>query len=157
MTLDELRSFVDAAMDHHKARFSCSGAGCNGCCRGSVELTLEEAEDVVEVVDEAGWLRVERAAADLVANPLTARCPLIDPETGGCSVYEKRPLVCRSYASTSPRDWCWPERSGRRTVERLMPTVITELLLDVASSNTSTDLGTALLQALSARRARKAG
>ncbi|WP_412677971.1 YkgJ family cysteine cluster protein [Bacillus swezeyi] len=30
-------------------------------------------------------------------------CPLLDPATKSCSVYDSRPLVCRSYGSTHHR------------------------------------------------------
>lgn len=89
--------------------------GCNGCCRGEIIALPGEAEAIAERMDDASWERV-RALPDSTDERRRAVCPLLDPDTGACSVYDIRPCACRVYAVVSPVDWCYPERAGLRDV-----------------------------------------
>lgn len=119
-----LRREIEATTPH---RISCptSGKGCWGCCRGAVVVQPEEVAQVAPLVDGPGWNRVNDLMQILFTSKddtefdqllTTAICPLLDPETKVCTVYEKRPLVCRSYVVVSPVDDCYPERSGIKDV-----------------------------------------
>ncbi len=74
------------------------------CCRGPLilELTAEEATafalnvaaiDVVRRIvrrdDGSGWLRFSDYAGE--------RCPMLDPVTFACRIYERRPIRCREF------------------------------------------------------------
>lgn len=80
--------------------------GCDTCCRNlAAPLPLARAE----------W---ERIAAELSAPQraaIVARlaeprvCPLLDRESGACTVYAVRPVACRAYGFYVARDggrWC---------------------------------------------------
>jgi Fe-S-cluster containining protein len=71
-------------------------------------------------MDDAAWLRVHDAASSIEADPTHTLCPLLDPETRACSVYDERPLACRAYLAVTPVDDCYPERTGPRKVGTIM-------------------------------------
>lgn len=112
--LDELRARADAAAAEMRRRapVQCAGLGCNGCCRGEVAVHPVEWTDIAPAIPESAWARVRAARAELLGSPRTARCPLLDPETGGCSIYAKRPGACRTYMVLTPREYCFPEIVG---------------------------------------------
>jgi Fe-S-cluster containining protein len=117
--LEELRRRVDAAVADTRAKASVScptgnGIGCSGCCRGEVAIHPAEWAALLPAIPEAAWARVRAAVPALLTESRTAMCPLLDPETRGCSVYAERPGACRSYLVVSPREWCYPEISGPR-------------------------------------------
>lgn len=95
---------------------SCKGLGCNGCCRGEVALHPAEWRDLLPHVPDGAWKRVREHSFELSTNSQHARCPLLDPDTGGCTVYEHRPFACRAYMVVTPVDHCYPERVGRQEV-----------------------------------------
>lgn len=120
--LDDLRALVDEVWEEGRRRaaaagspFSCSGAGCYGCCRGEVAVGLVEFLDLVygfspEELDVAvGRARELRASG---ADPQVSICPVLDPVTKHCTAWARRPLICRAYNAVSPRDHCYPERVG---------------------------------------------
>lgn len=87
-------------------------AGCDHCCRSLAavpELTHTEWEvlrpALIALPDEArasvaSAADARRRAGD--ARPIV--CPLLDPSTGLCRVYEARPLACRTYGFYADRD-----------------------------------------------------
>lgn len=92
-------------------RFACA-KGCSACCHLIVAIPPGVAEAMAEHIDaafsgeerDALILRLEEAVARFrdAEDPQAVRapCPLLNDE-GGCSVYEVRPLSCRSFTSTS--------------------------------------------------------
>ena len=74
-----------------------------GCCRGPLlELTAAEAADferraadfgvavnVARRSDGSGWVRF--------ADYPRERCPMLDPDTFACRIYENRPGRCRNF------------------------------------------------------------
>jgi Fe-S-cluster containining protein len=87
-------------------------AGCSACCHGPIGVTvpevirvgrvlLDEATDadglaVLDRARKAEAARVGRVGRD--RERLRHPCPLLD-EAGSCSIYEDRPLNCRSWSS----------------------------------------------------------
>jgi Fe-S-cluster containining protein len=71
-------------------------AGCIDCC-GPVAWSFEEFERVRHDLPlHAEWVTIRGASALL--DPTTMRCPFASVEHG-CKVYERRPFICRMYAS----------------------------------------------------------
>lgn len=100
--------------------FRCGRAGCNGCCRGEVAVLPLEAVVMEARLDEATWGRVE-ALRDVDMKPADGPhpvCPLLDPITGVCTVYEVRPATCRAMNAVTDPDLCFPERVGDAIVGR---------------------------------------
>ncbi len=91
--------------------------GCDGCCRNLGELphaTIAEWGRVGAAIDElSASTRAEVAArmGALAAHPETRPiiCPMLDREAGACSIYDARPLACRTYGyyvSRGEGRWC---------------------------------------------------
>jgi hypothetical protein len=113
------RAVAEAMRPTESAR-TCRGAGCNGCCRGTVDAPPDEIAAAAEVLTAEQWARV---MAHRPADPTVAICPLLEA-SGACGVYAVRPTTCRIYVSIDPPDRCWPERVGIVTVRRLMPDAV---------------------------------
>lgn len=76
--------------------------GCAHCCRSLPHLptvTAAEWERLAPALGEAQKTRI-RAAANA---PAPVACPLLDPD-GACTVYEVRPISCRTYGFYTERD-----------------------------------------------------
>lgn len=133
LDLGELRVAVDDATRlcrEEAARgdepVTCRGEGCSGCCRGNVVVSSAELADIMPRIPQAAFDRVKADAASVLdyARRNTMRCPILDPDTSLCLIYEHRPLVCRAYQVVSPADDCFVGigKTGIKEVKRLMST-----------------------------------
>jgi Fe-S-cluster containining protein len=94
-------------------RIACK-AGCSHCCYSRVDVTIEEAVLLAELVEHEGLeLDNERLSAQVAAREDwdrlphdRAACVFLDGSTGRCRVYEHRPLVCRKYFALDNSDQC---------------------------------------------------
>ena len=127
-----LSLFVAARVDPHVARLGqelgiACRKGCAFCCRGlKVELTPPEAIAIAEFLrakTEPEELTAVGEALQSAANEargLSTRdrwearrpCYFLDVATGACSIYEARPLGCRSHTSLDAAA-CEAEHTGR--------------------------------------------
>jgi Fe-S-cluster containining protein len=125
---------VDVALEDGQARITCK-AGCGACCRQAVPTTLPEALVLQNLLQSAApsqraaiesrftFLQNQLHSSQLDLNlqagetedgrwgRITARyfalampCPFLENES--CSIYEKRPTVCRDFLVTSPAKEC---------------------------------------------------
>ena len=92
-----LRARVDAHFDQARLRspgaFACA-EGCHACCAPNLsvfELEAAPIRDALARLDPATRNLVRRQGSD----PGRDRCPLL--VEGRCSVYARRPLICRSH------------------------------------------------------------
>jgi len=81
--------------------------GCTQCCFGPFAITqldalrLQEGMAALEAADAVRARAVRARAASYVAamgelfDDLA--CPALDPDTGGCDLYESRPITCRTF------------------------------------------------------------
>ena len=113
MAMDLSDAAVDTVRDNFagQPRFACS-RGCTPCCHLFVAIPPGIAEAISQHVDAAftpamrsalvGRLQADALEAAASGDPQALRtpCPMLD-EAGGCSIYEVRPLSCRSFTSTS--------------------------------------------------------
>ena len=96
-----LRAKVDAHFDmifqKHRAEMRCAEQ-CHACCAPDLSVTRIEADTIRDYLT----LRPDliRTLADLAdRNPHQGqRCSLLDAE-GRCSIYEVRPIICRSHGA----------------------------------------------------------
>lgn len=102
------------ALSRTKTPFSCRGKGCWGCCRGQISVSRQEVEEIRSAMGEPARSRVLSLQAITPEAEKTAVCPLLDRETGACTVWDIRPLACRAYNVISPVDDCFPERVGEK-------------------------------------------
>jgi hypothetical protein len=94
----ELCGKVDAFFARVKARhpvdMNCA-AGCDGCCRIRLTVTMVEAEEIREAVAALSPEARQRAAARARLDA-PDRCAALE-EDGRCAIYAARPLLCRSH------------------------------------------------------------
>jgi Fe-S-cluster containining protein len=96
--LHELTEKIDAFFARvearHPADMECR-TGCSDCCHVRLTITTVEAESIRALV--ASWPAERRAALGaIVASVAPNRCAALDA-AGRCSIYEARPVVCRSH------------------------------------------------------------
>ena len=82
-------------------------AGCAFCCKaGRFQVIPDEVTMLAPHVSPAAWDRV-RALAGMDQDEAERRdCPLLDPVSRMCSVYDHRPTICRTYFVVSPASVC---------------------------------------------------
>jgi len=94
---------VDRLSAKLQARYSkhlVCGAGCAGCCHHHLSvfvLEAEEARAAIEALPAPIRARVEEQAREIIkreARGEPVACPLL--VDGRCSIYESRPLICRT-------------------------------------------------------------
>ena len=96
----ELTAKVDAFFEkvaiRHGSDMQCT-TGCSDCCHTRLTVTSVEARAIRELV--ASWPddRRRTLAAQWAASPAD-RCAALDA-TGRCTIYDARPIVCRSHGA----------------------------------------------------------
>ena len=98
---DNLRDKVDAQFGHifdkHQSEMACT-QGCHDCCAPNLSVTQVEAE-MIKGFLKARPFRVENIKKLIESNPHhSTRCEFLKAD-GLCSIYEVRPLICRSHGA----------------------------------------------------------
>ncbi len=95
--LDKVSSKFDEIMQRNPQHFSC-GSGCHSCCVPGLSVFRIEFENIVNALNTQPELaeRVRRLIGG--KNFSSDRCAMLDPQ-GRCSIYEVRPLICRSHGA----------------------------------------------------------
>jgi Fe-S-cluster containining protein len=114
LPLVQIRTRTDKAIEAflQGKTVSCK-AGCAACCKILVHCSLAEAMDIVE--QHFGQVRelrprLQELSSRLMSNAdMTAyygtRCVFLDGNDR-CSIYEHRPMVCRTHYAESPAEDC---------------------------------------------------
>lgn len=98
LKLKQMYAFLDRFNKEFVSTFTSCQKGCSSCCKIDVHLTALEATHIAQ-------------ASKLTArdNPLTtgheSKCPFLS-EKGTCSIYNYRPLLCRTYHVLTPPEMC---------------------------------------------------
>ncbi|MEL8460172.1 YkgJ family cysteine cluster protein [Escherichia coli] len=98
LKLKQMYAFLDRFNKEFVSTFTSCQKGCSSCCKMDVHLTALEATHIAQ-------------ASKLTArdNPLTtgheSKCPFLS-EKGTCSIYNYRPLLCRTYHVLTPPEMC---------------------------------------------------
>jgi Fe-S-cluster containining protein len=115
---DDVRSWREGYASRG-GRIHC-GRGCSSCCTLAVSAVFTEARIIAGSLSEARAARVREHARLLLDNSrdcpdllswlrmyraVMGACPLLD-EDGSCSIYDIRPLSCRSLISTRESRYC---------------------------------------------------
>lgn len=106
--------FFDRVHARHPGSMEC-GAGCHDCCADDLTVTRIEADAIQTLLDA----RATRGAPPPVLGPRGA-CAALDAR-GVCSIYEARPLVCRSHGLAVKTDLEVDEPADGREARRHLP------------------------------------
>ncbi len=94
--VDDLTSQLN---ERYKSHLQC-GAGCSGCCHHHLSVFAVEAAvltDAIQALPQATQERIQQQAQEvkvLEVRDERVACPLLVDNL--CSVYESRPLICRT-------------------------------------------------------------
>jgi len=94
--LSKVDEWFDAMFRRHEKHFSCA-RGCFGCCKSGLSVLPVEADYIKYWVKKNPEVEQKLKSSELMgSNP--AFCEFIDHD-GGCSIYEARPIICRSHGT----------------------------------------------------------
>lgn len=119
------RGVVDKIIDKSKLKEKTScNSSCSFCCHDTIYVSHDEGEHIKNVIKEKGIVpNADRINKQKHANPnmkwIDKACPLLSQENEKgerlCSIYEDRPLICRTHNSTEEPKFCdrktYPGRS----------------------------------------------
>jgi len=103
--MDELVQIVDRAMAEAVRKggswLACR-IGCHECCIGPFPITQLDGLRLRAGLAELETREPERAARVLGRARASVEredepCPVLDPETGACDLYDARPITCRMF------------------------------------------------------------
>jgi len=128
-------------------KISC-GKGCSFCCHLSVDISIDEAELLVEYCKEQNiTIDQDKLKSQLTPNadifnklPIQDRkCVFLD-ESGCCTVYEHRPSACRKLIAISEPKFCDVDNYFGAKVSKLVSTEAE--VMTSASLNAAKETGT---------------
>lgn len=102
MSLFEIQSEVQqrvAEVESGHAQWPCR-KGCDDCCRSLAaqpRVTQAEWELIAAALTPEKRLAIRGSSGSV--------CPLLDQESGSCSIYAVRPLACRTYGFYAERQY----------------------------------------------------
>lgn len=109
----ELSSFIIGSVKERYRAETNDCEGCNICCQERIPLTFVDVLKMKEhllpqgsinsFLKKYGYVVVEDNLADIsLARDLHNKCVFLRKEDQRCSIYDKRPLVCRTYICIPP-------------------------------------------------------
>jgi len=146
----QARVFVDEALVKTKLieKTSCASATCSFCCHDTIFVSHDEGDYIKRIVSEKGIVpNADRVDKQKRMNPnikwIDKACPLLlDEDESGqrkCSIYEDRPLICRTHNSTENPEFCDKSKYPKRTVGELKAVMIEGIVMSsmLAGNNKS--------------------
>lgn len=123
------RSAIDAALEKGELfkKASCS-MSCSFCCHDKIYVSQDEGDYIKKVIKEKNITPdADRINKQKRNNPnikfADKACPLLSPENEQgqrlCSIYEDRPMICRTHNSTESPEFCDREKYPGRFVNEL--------------------------------------
>lgn len=102
-----IHGLADATAKQYQSASKCAGLGCNTCCHAAdIKVMHEELFALAALMTPEAWDRALAMDGMTQEQADDVRCPVLDPATGGCSAYENRPMVCRTYMVVTPASHC---------------------------------------------------
>jgi Fe-S-cluster containining protein len=92
--LSKVDAIFAAAMSNHRDQFQC-GAGCYSCCLPGLSTTNIESAYIKDWLSRHEEVREKISSRENMLNDLH-QCSMLN-DRGECSIYEARPLICRSH------------------------------------------------------------
>lgn len=135
---------MDEAIESARPFSESCRVGCSGCCHLKVEITEEEAEVLVLVVEATGGLmdagrleaqaRLLRAGKEWGKEPGAPDACAFLSEDQRCRVYAARPMACRRLLVRSQPELCWDPRGEVQPVEILEVELVMSAALSLSGS-----------------------
>ena len=95
--LEKVSTKFDEIHARNASRMRC-GRGCHSCCAPELTVFAVERENLRRFIESAPGLEARLKALEAADPHRGARCKMLDA-SGVCSVYEARPVVCRSHGA----------------------------------------------------------
>ena len=115
--MNVLYAYLKDTTDAMKEGSSCKGKGCSFCCHDEILMSGLEAEHMKEVLKEAiphkGRLEVQNLFSYEDLTFEQKKCSLLD-DSGTCTIYDNRPLICRTHNSTDKVELCKEDENGNK-------------------------------------------
>lgn len=136
LRIKTVHAFMDKATkeDLKDQKVSCR-RGCAFCCRQEISIFKEELEIILEIIKERGLKGL---------NFDNGWCAFLDKETKDCTIYEDRPIVCRSYFVLSDPKFCDTEAQPEYKVTQLSISKHEVMMLTLSLISEGSDLEDAL-------------
>jgi Fe-S-cluster containining protein len=133
------RSAIDTALEKGELfkKASCN-MSCSFCCHDKIYVSQDEGDYIKKVIKEKNITpNADRIAKQKRNNPnikfADKACPLLSPENEQgqrlCSIYEDRPLICRTHNSTESPEFCDKEKYPGRFVGELKVIAIEAIMM----------------------------
>ena len=108
--MNRIYNDIDYFMEREIKPASVCTKGCAYCCKVPVQVSLLEAD---YIANKTG-LKIQKLTKNRYKMPdnVNTYCPLLEQDTGLCSVYVYRPLACRLFATIDSYKFC--ERSDTK-------------------------------------------
>ena len=102
MTTKRYQELIQAIQEHtneiqhiHAKNINCT-RGCHSCCIPDLQISRIEKERIAKYIQDSSSL-IETLQKLKETNPYqSTRCQMLD-EQGLCSIYEVRPIICRTH------------------------------------------------------------
>lgn len=112
--LDKVDAMFETVMSRNESQFACQ-QGCYGCCKSGLSVSHIEASRIRE------WLENQKDILNKIQDDSRMMvderfCPLLDRQ-GLCSIYEVRPMICRSHGM--PVSWAPDVEGGAPMAETM--------------------------------------
>jgi uncharacterized protein len=130
--LGSLYRLTDEIAEHAKPYVAC-GRGCSNCCKMNIQISDSEAS---KIADETGHRPTQlKQSIDHSSEKFAGKtCPFLVDDA--CSIYQSRPLVCRSHFSfDTTAYWCHPDRMGTVAVPLIRFDGIQSAFLSITKHN----------------------
>lgn len=95
--LEKVTKKFDEIYARNRDRLSC-GRGCSSCCVANLTVFEVERENIRNFISSHDGLKAELLRIERADVHSSQKCSFLDG-AGGCSIYEARPVVCRSHGA----------------------------------------------------------
>ncbi len=125
-------AYLDGEYSARPVKNASCASGCSACCRSFPKQISEDDADLLAAAVNEGRVEIDRAELERQAGAAGGAAPcLFLSADNKCRVYDIRPVVCRKYHVTSPRENCETDGAQVNPQIDLMPELIASASLSL--------------------------